>query len=106
MNNRGSKMDNKMNKESKEMTKRELEKLNLKLFVNKNFRLPMLNSIIIPSGVEDLEIRSRLLNEFHIEIGGGLGPLSGKIWRIGLMGETAKKESIHRLIDAFKIILN
>ena len=60
----------------------------------------------IPEGINDGDIRSRLLNEFHIEIGGGLGPLVGKIWRIGLMGETAKKENIQKLMDAFRKILN
>lgn len=86
--------------------KKELDQLNLKLFVEKEYRLPMLNSIIIPEGKNDLEIRSRLLKEFNIEIGGGLGPLAGKIWRIGLMGETAKNESIQKLMDAFRIVLN
>ena len=84
----------------------ELKSIGLELFVDTNNRLPMLNSIIIPEGVKDAEVRLKLLNEYHIEIGGGLGPLNGKIWRIGLMGETAKKESIHRLMDAFRKILN
>ena len=85
---------------------KELNKLNLQLFVQKEFRLPMLNSIIIPEGVDDAKVRSSLINDYEIEIGGGLGPLSGKIWRIGVMGETAKKESIHKLMDAFRNILN
>jgi alanine-glyoxylate transaminase/serine-glyoxylate transaminase/serine-pyruvate transaminase len=85
---------------------KELNKLNLQLFVQKEFRLPMLNSIIIPEGVDDAKVRSSLINDYKIEIGGGLGPLAGKIWRIGLMGETAKKESIHKLMDAFRNILN
>ena len=84
----------------------ELDNFGLELFVEESARLPMLNAVKIPEGVNDVDVRSRLLNEFHIEIGGGLGPLSGKIWRIGLMGETAKKESIHRLMDAFNKILN
>ena len=84
----------------------ELKNIGLELFVKENDRLPMLNSIKIPDDVDDTEIRSKLLNEFQIEIGGGLGPLSGKIWRIGLMGESAKKESIQKLMDAFKKILN
>ena len=84
----------------------ELDNLGLELFVEESARLPMLNAVKIPEGANDVDVRSRLLNEFHIEIGGGLGPLSGKIWRIGLMGETAKKESIHRLMDAFNKILN
>ena len=85
---------------------KELNTLNLQLFVQKEFRLPMLNSIIIPEGVDDAKVRSSLINDYEIEIGGGLGPLAGKIWRIGLMGETAKKESIHKLMDAFRNILN
>ena len=84
----------------------ELSYLGLELFVDKTDRLPMLNSVIIPDYVQDVEVRSRLLNEFQIEIGGGLGPLAGKIWRIGLMGETAKKESIQKLMNAFRKILN
>ena len=65
-------------------------------------RIHQINVVV----VDDVEVRSRLLNEFQIEIGGGLGPLAGKIWRIGLMGETAKKESIQKLMDAFRKILN
>ena len=84
----------------------ELKTLGLELFVEKSARLPMLNAVKIPEGVDDAAVRSRLLKEFHIEIGGGLGPLANKIWRIGLMGETAKKESIHKLMDAFRKILN
>ena len=84
----------------------ELDNIGLQLFVKECDRLPMLNSVIIPDGVNDAEVRSKLLNEFQIEIGGGLGPLSDQIWRVGLMGETAKKESIYKLIDAFKKILD
>ena len=76
------------------------------MFVKDHDRLPMLNSVIIPDGANDEEVRSKLLNEFQIEIGGGLGPLAGRIWRIGLMGETAKEESIQKLLDAFRKILN
>ena len=83
----------------------ELEKIGIQMLVEKQSRLPMLNSLIIPDGVNDGEIRSRLLNEYHIEIGGGLGPLTGKIWRIGLMGETAREENIIRLIDVLKKLL-
>ncbi len=83
----------------------ELKTLGLELFVEESARLPMLNAIKIPDGVDDAGARSRLLKDYHIEIGGGLGPLAGKIWRIGLMGETAKKENIQRLMDALKSIL-
>ena len=93
-------------KEMHQLLIAELNNIGLKLFVKEDDRLPMLNSIIIPDGINDIEVRSRLLNDYQIEIGGGLGPLTGKIWRIGLMGETAKKESIQRLMDAFRNILN
>ena len=83
----------------------QLELIGLELFVDENCRLPMLNVLQIPSNINDVEIRKRLLEEFSIEIGGGLGHLAGKVWRIGLMGETAKEESIQRLMDAFKKIL-
>ncbi len=61
-------------------------------------RLWMLNSVRVPSGVKDAEVRKRLLQEFGIEIGGGLGPLAGKTWRIGLMGESSKQEHVLTLI--------
>jgi len=93
-------------KDMHELLVSELKTLDLELFVEKSARLPMLNAVKIPEGVDDAEIRVRLLKDYRIEIGGGLGPLAGKIWRIGLMGETAKKESIQKLMDAFRKILN
>ena len=83
----------------------ELQKFGLELLVEKNFRLPMLNAIKIPKGISDIKIRKTLMKDFNIEIGGGLGPLSNKIWRVGLMGETAKKENIQKLMDAFNKVL-
>ena len=83
-----------------------LEDLGLKFIVDKQYRLPSLNAVTIPDGIDDMTVRSRLLNDYNIEIGGGLGKFSGNVWRIGLMGETAKKESIHKLLDAFRKILH
>ena len=83
----------------------ELESIGLELFVEKSCSLPMLNVVRVPKGINDIEIRKRLLEDFSIEIGGGLGHLSGKIWRIGLMGETARPQSIQKLLDALKRIL-
>ena len=83
----------------------ELKSIGLELFVNEHDRLPMLNSIIIPDDVNDVEVRSKLLNKYRIEIGGGLGPLTGKIWRIGLMGESSKSEYVLKLLSAFEEIL-
>ncbi len=80
----------------------ELNKLGLSFFVDKPYRLPMLNAVAIPDGVNDAAVRSHLLKYSKIEIGGGLGPLAGKIWRIGLMGHTARKENIDRLIEGLK----
>ncbi|MEZ6043917.1 MAG: alanine--glyoxylate aminotransferase family protein [Planctomycetaceae bacterium] len=68
--------------------------------------LPMLNSVLIPEGVDDVGVRGQLLNEFGIEIGGGLGPMKGKTWRIGLMGETAKKSNVLLFLAALEQCLN
>lgn len=64
--------------------------------------LPMLNSVLIPDGVDDVAIRKQLLNEFGIEIGGGLGPMKGRTWRIGLMGEAAKKTNVLLFLAALE----
>jgi alanine-glyoxylate transaminase/serine-glyoxylate transaminase/serine-pyruvate transaminase len=59
----------------------------------------------VPEGVDEAAVRSTLLKEYKIEIGAGLGPLAGKIWRIGLMGHTARPENVARLLTALKRIL-
>jgi alanine-glyoxylate transaminase/serine-glyoxylate transaminase/serine-pyruvate transaminase len=82
-----------------------LEELNLELLVEKKYRLPMLNAIKIPAGISDIDVRSSLLNDYNIEIGGGLGNLAGNVWRVGLMGHTAKNENIDRLFTALSSIL-
>jgi len=83
-----------------------LENMGLEMLVSQDYRLPMLNSICIPEGVDDVEVRSRLRNDYKIEIGAGLGPLAGKIWRVGLMGHTARPENVERVLKALKEILN
>ncbi|MBS3906274.1 MAG: hypothetical protein KGZ49_04465 [Syntrophaceae bacterium] len=85
--------------------KMELEGFGFKLFAQEGYRLPMLTSVVLPDGLDDAKIRSSLLNEYNIEVGGGLGWLKGKIWRVGLMGETCKLRYIHCLIGALKDIL-
>jgi alanine-glyoxylate transaminase / serine-glyoxylate transaminase / serine-pyruvate transaminase len=82
-----------------------LEELDLSLLVPEANRLPTLTTVRIPEGFDDLTIRRQLLNEFNIEIGGGLGELKGKIWRIGLMGYSSRSENILLLLDAFKQFL-
>jgi len=63
-------------------------------------RLWMLNSVRVPEGVDEAEVRRRLLLRHGIEIGPGLGPLAGKVWRIGLMGESSRLENVRRLLLA------
>lgn len=87
------------------MLVKELEAIGLTMLVDKAYRLPMLNAVNIPAGADDAAVRSTLLREHNIEIGGGLGPLAGKIWRIGVMGHTARPENIQRLIKALKAVL-
>ena len=82
-----------------------LEGLGLSMKVSKESRLPMLNAVMCPDGIDEAAARVRLRNEFNIEIGGGLGPLAGEIWRIGLMGHTARPENVDRFLDALKQVL-
>ncbi len=82
-----------------------LDSLGIKMLVDPDYRLPMLNAVIIPEGVDEARVRKQLLNEYKIEIGAGLGPLAGKIWRIGLMGHTARIENVERLTCALKKVL-
>lgn len=82
-----------------------LEKMGLSMYVEKEYRLPMLNTVNIPAGADDAGVRTRLLKEFGIEVGGGLGPMAGKIWRIGLMGHTAREENVVRLLKALEACL-
>lgn len=82
-----------------------LSDLGIEMLVEEAFRLPMLNSVRIPDGADDAAVRRALLKTHKIEIGAGLGPLAGKIWRIGLMGHTARPENVDKLITALKGIL-
>lgn len=82
-----------------------LEGLGIKFFVAPEYRLPQLNAVTIPEGVNEAAVRAKLLEDFGIEIGAGLGPLAGKIWRIGLMGHTARPENVDTLLAALKACL-
>lgn len=85
--------------------KASLEELGLDFFVAENYRLPQLNAVNIPDGVDDAAIRRKLLYEHDIEIGAGLGPMAGKIWRIGLMGYASREANIAKITQALKIVL-
>ena len=82
-----------------------LKDINLDMLVNEESRLISLNAVKIPKGIDDLKVRSILLNDFDIEIGGGLGPFAGKVWRIGLMGHSANEENVNNLLQAFNDVL-
>ncbi|MCB1336920.1 MAG: alanine--glyoxylate aminotransferase family protein [Maritimibacter sp.] len=82
-----------------------LQGLELDFVVDAPHRLPQLNSVWVPAGVDDAATRATLLNDYGIEIGAGLGPFAGKVWRIGLMGETAKDDNVDRLLDALAKVL-
>ncbi len=79
-----------------------LQNFGIHYLVEKSSRLPQLNSVIIPDNLNDEEVRNSLLANYNIDIGAGLGALAGKIWRIGLMGYTSRKENIERLLSAMK----
>ena len=82
-----------------------LAELGLEMAVAEEWRLPQLNSVLIPEGLDDAKIRGRLLNEFDLEVGAGLGDLAGKQWRIGLMGTSSNDVNINRCLTAFKAVL-
>ena len=79
-----------------------LEAMGLEMLVAPEFRLPMLNAVKVPDGVDEASVRSRMLKDHSIEIGAGLGPLAGKIWRIGLMGYNARPDVVDRALAALK----
>ena len=82
-----------------------LEAMGLKLHAQEGHRLSMLTSLRIPEGIDDAKIRKGLLDEYNIEIGGGLGPLKGQIWRIGLMGCSSTEENVLLVLSALEKLL-
>jgi alanine-glyoxylate transaminase/serine-glyoxylate transaminase/serine-pyruvate transaminase len=84
-----------------------LEALGFRFLVDEPYRLPQLNSVFLPEQAkEESHLRKRLLNEFNLEVGAGLGDLTGKIWRIGLMGHTAQPENVDFLLEALSELLH
>ena len=84
---------------------REMRKLELEPAVAESIRAPMINAVKVPEGVDDPKVRQRLYDDFDIEIGAGLGPLKGKVWRVGLMGHGARVENIEILSKALKQLI-
>ena len=82
-----------------------IEAMGLSMLVPEKERLPMLNAILIPEGADDMQVRSTLLNKYQIEIGAGLGDLAGKVWRVGLMGDSCTRRNVFLFLGALYVIL-
>ncbi|MFT4873842.1 MAG: alanine-glyoxylate transaminase/serine-glyoxylate transaminase/serine-pyruvate transaminase [Congregibacter sp.] len=82
-----------------------LEAMGLRMAVDEAWRLPQLNSVCIPEGVDDAGVRTRLLRDFDLEIGAGLGALAGKTWRIGLMGHASRERNVILCLNALETAL-
>jgi alanine-glyoxylate transaminase/serine-glyoxylate transaminase/serine-pyruvate transaminase len=83
-----------------------LEAIGLAMVAEPGHRLWMLNSVAIPEGIDDVAVRRRLLAEHSVEIGGGLGPLRGKTWRVGLMGESSQRSHVLTFLSALSDVLD
>jgi alanine-glyoxylate transaminase / serine-glyoxylate transaminase / serine-pyruvate transaminase len=83
----------------------EMRKLELEPAVAEPIRAPMINTVRIPDGSDDAKVRQRLYDEFNIEIGAGLGPLKGKVWRVGLMGHGSRMENVDLLAKALRQLI-
>jgi alanine-glyoxylate transaminase/serine-glyoxylate transaminase/serine-pyruvate transaminase len=83
-----------------------LSAIGLAFPIDAAIRLPQLNLVSIPSGVADAATRKALLDNFGLEIGAGLGPLAGKVWRIGVMGQSATRRHVALCAGALKSVLN
>ena len=83
-----------------------LEAMGLKLLVKEPHRLPQMNAVFCPEGVEEAEVRKTLLEEFNLEIGAGLGPLKGKIWRFGIMGYSCRPDNVMLCLAALGSVLS
>jgi alanine-glyoxylate transaminase / serine-glyoxylate transaminase / serine-pyruvate transaminase len=83
-----------------------LEELDVPPFIPHNYRLPSLTTAVVPNGGNPDQIRARLLREYNIEIAGGFGTLKDKVWRIGLMGYSSRRENITLFLAALKELLS
>ncbi|HEY5636401.1 MAG TPA: aminotransferase class V-fold PLP-dependent enzyme [Burkholderiales bacterium] len=83
-----------------------LEAMGLKFLVNEAHQLPQMNAVFCAEGVDEAQVRSTLLSEFGLEIGAGLGPLKGKIWRFGLMGYSCRPDNVMLCLSALGSVLD
>ncbi|MDH5358947.1 MAG: alanine--glyoxylate aminotransferase family protein [Gammaproteobacteria bacterium] len=82
-----------------------LEAMGLGFVVDEAHRLPQLNAVYIPEGVDDAAVRGKLLQDYNLEIGAGLGDLAGKVWRIGLMGHACSAENVSYCLNSLDEVL-
>ena len=82
-----------------------IEAMGVELIVKPQYRLPQLNAVSIPDGVDEALVRKRLLEEYGLEIGAGLGALAGKVWRIGQMGYASNTKNIIYCLGALDAVL-
>lgn len=82
-----------------------LAELGLSIASQDGHQLWQLNAVAVPEGADEAGVRKGLLTDYNIEVGAGLGPMKGKIWRIGLMGETSKPENVRRVLEALRAII-
>src|SRR5688500_11936030 len=82
-----------------------LQAMGMELFAQEGCRLPSLTTVRVPEGCDEAAVRGALLNEFDLEIGGGLGPVKGKVWRIGLMGETSTPRNVLYFLSCLEVLL-
>jgi alanine-glyoxylate transaminase/serine-glyoxylate transaminase/serine-pyruvate transaminase len=82
------------------------EAMGLSLLVAERYRLPQLNMVVVPDGIDEAAVRRRLLSEFDLEVGAGLGSLAGKVWRVGLMGYASREANVLKCLDAYEQVLS
>jgi alanine-glyoxylate transaminase/serine-glyoxylate transaminase/serine-pyruvate transaminase len=88
-----------------QLLKQALSELGLELASQPGHQLWQLNAVRVAEGADEALVRKRLLSEFNIEIGAGLGPMKGRIWRIGLMGETSTEKNVAHVVSALRTVL-
>jgi alanine-glyoxylate transaminase/serine-glyoxylate transaminase/serine-pyruvate transaminase len=82
-----------------------LDEMNVRPFIPLEYRLPALTTALVPQGVDPHKVRTRLLNEYNVEIAAGFGALRDRVWRIGLMGYSSHKENIALLLTALNELM-
>jgi alanine-glyoxylate transaminase / serine-glyoxylate transaminase / serine-pyruvate transaminase len=83
-----------------------IEAMGLRMYIPEKHRIPTLNTVCVPEGVDDAKVRRRLLDDPGIEIAGGFGPLAGKVFRIGVMGPLATEDNVQFFLKEFKKVLS